>query len=634
MPLISAYNLTRQFGERVLFSGVTFDIGEHDRIGLVGENGCGKTTLLRLLTGEAEPDGGVLARAKELRLGYMEQYLGRDADRSLLDEVLTVFAPVMELERALEELGARIDRGDHAPEVLLEQQALHERFEAAGGLYYRSRAKAALHGLGFPQEALSQSFGTLSGGQKSKAAMAKLLLSESNLLLLDEPTNHLDIASCEWLEEFLRGYPGAVVAVSHDRYFLDAVTTRTFELSGGRLYMTNGNYSAHREQRERDREAAWHRYESEVRQIRHVEESIKTLKSFNREKSIRAAESKEKALERMKEQLEVPERESDAVRFDFTVRTTGGNDVLIAEQLSMGFDGRPLFDSVDIHLRRGERVFLLGPNGCGKSTLLKILRGELSPWRGSVRLGAKVSIGYYDQTQAGLSELSTVLEELQESYPQLTDTQRRNALAAFLFRQDDVYKPISLLSGGERARVLLLKLMLAGDNFLLLDEPTNHLDIPSREALEAALDGYGGTLLVVSHDRYFIDRLATRVLLLTPDGCRPFDGNYTAYLAQCQRASAAPQAAAQSPARPSENKLRREQEAARRRAEAAVRQAEREVTASEERVRSLEAQLDSAAADYARLMELTAQLEAENARLEQLLAKWEALQIEAEGIGK
>lgn len=633
MPLLSAYNLTRQFGDRVLFSGVTFDIGVHDAIGLVGENGCGKTTLLRLLTGETAPDDGVLARSKELRLGYMEQYLGRDADRTLYEETLTVFDPVRELERALDELNARIDAGDHGEETLLEQHALQERFEAAGGLYYRSRAKAALRGLGFSEEALSQPFGTLSGGQKSKAAMAKLLLADTNLLLLDEPTNHLDIASCEWLEEFLRGYPGAVVAVSHDRYFLDAVTSRTLELSGGKLYATNGNYSAHREKREKDREVEQHHFETAMREIRHLEDSIQKLKSFNREKSIRAAESKEKALEKKRETLSAPEREADAIRFDFTVRTTGGNDVLLAEQLSMGFGGRPLFSGVNLHLRRGERVFLLGPNGCGKTTLLKGLRGETPLLRGAVRFGAKVSVGYYDQTQAGLSERATVLEEVQESYPQLTDTERRCALAAFLFKQDDVYKPVSLLSGGERARLLLLKLMLARDNFLLLDEPTNHLDIPSREALEAALDGYDGTLLVVSHDRYFIDRLATRVLQLTPDGCRPFDGNYTAYRRQCE-ATAAP--AEEKPARQTDNKRRREQEATRRRLEAGVRQAEREIAAAEEEVRRLQATLEAeeVVADYAKLMEVTAQWEAENARLEQLMTNWEALQLEVEGIEK
>ncbi len=634
MPLISAYNLTRQFGERVLFSGVTFDVGDHDKIGLVGGNGCGKTTLLRLLTGETEPDGGVLARSKELRPGYMEQYLGKDADHTLWDEALTVFEPVMELERALEAVNERIDRGEHDEAMLLEQHALQERFEEAGGLYFRSRTKAALLGLGFSENALSQPFRTLSGGQKSKVAMTKLLLSDTNLLLLDEPTNHLDIASSEWLEEYLRGYPGAVVVVSHDRYFLDAVTTRTLELSSGKLYMTNGSYSVHRERREKDREVAEHHFESAMRDIRHVEDSIQKLKSFNREKSIRAAESKEKALEKMKERLETPEQEAESIRFDFTVRTAGGNDVLLTEQLEMGFDSRPLFRDVDIHLRRGERVFLLGPNGCGKTTLLKVLHGDLAPWRGSVRFGAKVSIGYYDQTQAGLSEQATVLEELQNSYPQMTDTQRRCALAAFLFRKDDVYKQVSLLSGGERARLLLLKLMLARDNFLLLDEPTNHLDIPSREALEAALDGYDGTLLVVSHDRYFINRLANKVLQLTPDGCQPFDGNYTAYLERCQAATAPrPE---EKTARGGVYKQRKEQEAARRRLEAGVRQTERDIETVEETIRQLQFRLEeeSVTVDYAKLMEVTAQLEAENAHLEQLMTKWERLQREVEEIVK
>lgn len=631
MMILSVHNLTKYFGERALFSGLSFDVGERDKIGLVGDNGCGKTTLFKLLTRELPADGGEAVRSKEARIGYMEQHACADPSRTLWDEVESVFAPVAAMERELESVRRKLEEGSSAA-LIDRQHTLQERFEAAGGLYYKSRVRSTLLGLGFPETAFGQPVATLSGGQRSKAAMGRLLLSESNLLLLDEPTNHLDIPSVEWLEEFLRGYPGAAVIISHDRYFLDRVTNRTLELAHGRLYATNGNYSAHKEKREKDREVEEKHYKTAVREIRRVEESIAQLKQFNREKSIRAAESKEKMLERMKAQVEVPEGEAPVIRFDFTPKAVSGNEVLTVENLAMGFGGPPLFEDVAFQVRRGERVFLLGPNGCGKTTLLKILCGRLRPQKGYVRLGAKVSIGYYDQIQSDLDASKEVMGEISDRYPQLSGTELRNALAAFLFRGDDVFKPVSLLSGGERARLLLLRLMLARDNLLLLDEPTNHLDIGSREALEEALAGYDGTIFIVSHDRYFINRLATRVLRLTNEGCQSFEGGYDQYLERFQEAERTK--TEQAPPKENAYKKRKEQESVRRRLQGRIRRTEEAVAAAEEAVASLHRQLEdeAVAADYTRVLELTAELEEQNRRLEEQMALWEELQLEAEAM--
>lgn len=460
--------------------------------------------------------------------------------------------------------------------------------------------------------------------------MGRLLLAQTNLLLLDEPTNHLDIPSVEWLEEYLQEYNGAVIVISHDRYFLDRVTNRTMELKNGHLYITAGNYSRHKEQRERDREIELKHYRSTMQEIRHVEENIALLKQWNREKSIRQAESRQHRLDRLREGLVDPEKDSDVLRFTFEAAQVSGNEVLTARSLSKAFD-RPLFHNADLDMMRGERVFLLGPNGCGKTTLLKMLAGRLATDSGFIRLGAKVSIGYYDQVQQGLDEKKTALQELWDAYPHKTETELRCAMAAFLFRGDDVFKPIGVMSGGERARLLLLKLMLAGDNFLLLDEPTNHLDIASCEALEEALSDYDGTILAVSHDRYFINRMAGRVLALTPDGIEQVGGDYDAYAAARRVAQAAPPVPVKAPSA-NTYKQRKERESAIRRLTTAVRRAEEAVTALEEEIASLSAQLEdpATAADYEKLTAITATLHEKNEALAAQMEVWEQTQLELE----
>ncbi len=634
MARLAVHGISKYFGERALFTDLAFEIGERDRIGLVGDNGCGKTTLLRILMGEDSADGGEVIRAADTRIGYMEQHTCREATRTLWNEVESVFADVMALERELAEVNAALAHTSD-PALIERQLSLRERFEAAGGLYYKSRVRATLLGLGFPESAFDTPVGVLSGGQRSKAAMGRLLLAQTNLLLLDEPTNHLDIPSVEWLEEYLINYTGAVVVISHDRYFLDRVTNRTMELKGGRLYITAGSYSAHKEKRARDREIEQKHYKTAMQEIHRIEENITLLKQWNREKSIRAAESREKRVERLREELVAPEEDARTVSFRFEAAMTGGNEVLTARGLQKSFGDNHLFRNADMDLMRGDRAFLLGANGCGKTTLLRVLRGEITPDDGFVRWGSKVTVGYYDQVQQGLDSKKTALQELWDAYPRKTETEVRSALAAFLFRGDDVYKPIGVMSGGERARLLLLKLMLAGDNLLLLDEPTNHLDIASREALEEALSTYDGTILAVSHDRYFINRMATRVLELYPDGVRDGGNNYDAVAAARQaakRASEQPTAVA----KPRENdyKQRKERESAIRRLHTAIRRAEEQVTALEDEIAEKNAQLTdpTVAADYAALTAVTAEIDTLNSQLDEAMDAWETAQQELDEI--
>ncbi len=633
MSALSAHRVSKYFGDRCLFDKLSFDVGEHDHIGLVGSNGSGKTTLFRLLIGEESADSGDILLSKNTRIGYLEQHTLQNESITVWEAVERVFEPVRRIESELAELGEKLTAVTEVPaEWLDRQQRLQEAFEAGGGLYYKSRIASTLIGLGFTNEQFSQPVSTLSGGQRSKIAMGCLLLSDANLLLLDEPTNHLDIPSVEWLEGFLRSYSGAAIIISHDRYFLDKVTTRTLEITQGTVYATNGNYSAHKEKREHDKEVALHQHKTVERQIKKLEDNIALLKRWNREKSVRAAESREKRLERLKEQQVQIEQEEHIIRFGFTADTVSGNEVLEAGELSMGFSST-LFSNVNFRLRRGERVFLIGPNGCGKTTLLKLITGELNPRSGYLRLGSKVSIGYYDQIQSQLSYDKTAIDQLWDDYPDLTQTEIRNALASFLFYGDEVFKPVSALSGGERARLLLLRLMLAHDNLLLLDEPTNHLDIASREALEAALEGYDGTLLIVSHDRYFTNRMATRILHMTPNGCESYIGNYDDYTERCTvLKSDSP--TADKPVKENAYKLRKEQDSQKRKLTTQVRRCEEKITAKEALIAALQQQLDQPeiAVQYEEVVRISAELEQHHQELEELLTCWESAQEALESI--
>ena len=626
MGLLSASNLNKSFGTDVIFSGVSFEVQENDRIGLVGVNGSGKTTLLKLLTGELQPDAGDIFKANATVLGYMEQHVCRDLDRSAYNEVLTVFSDLLRLEKELEEINLRLQAKPKDLDRLVEKQALlNDRFVAMGGLTCRSRARSALLGLGFDDKQMAMPIGVLSGGQKAKLQLAKMLLCGANLLLLDEPTNHLDIPSVEWLEDFLRSYSGAYLVISHDRYFLDKITNRTFEMENQRLTVYKGNYSTYLSQKEENDLAAQRKYDNTQKEIKRIEGIVTQQRQWNREKNIKTAENKLKMIDRLEKTLEKPDEKPDSIHFDFGISQRGGNDVLSAENLALSFDGKKLFENVNLEIHRGERVFLIGPNGCGKTSLLKTILGIYTPDAGEFRFGAGIDVGYYDQIQAGLHPEKTVIDEIWDSYPRMTQTEIRNALAVFLFKGDDVFKSVSALSGGERARVLLLRLMLSRDNFLLLDEPTNHLDIGSCEALEAALQSYEGTLFIVSHDRYLINKIADRVYHLDENGTQEFIGNYDQYIAASREKTA--EEAENTVVKPNEYKLQKERNAAIRKEKAEMRRHEAQIDEIETEIGELEQELlkPEVASDYQAAMEITEKISALTRKNDELYQQWSIL---------
>ena len=632
MAYLHAYNLSISFGEKKLFDNVSFEVGEHDRIGLIGVNGAGKTTLFRLITGEMEPTSGEAFLSKQARIGYLEQHACADETRSIYDEMLSVFQNVMQVERELNETTCQLELGEGSLNELIDrQQALNERFDRMGGLTYRSRTRAALMGLGFAEKEFGQPCGNLSVGQKSKLSLGKLLLSGANLLLLDEPTNHLDIESVEWLEGFLRDFTGAALIISHDRYFLDRVTNRTMEMEHGHVKLLKGNYTEYQQFKKQEREVQQKHYENSMREIKRIEGIIAQQRQWNREKNIRTAESKEKMLGRMKAELEAPEAELESLRFAFLPRMVSGNDVILASGLQKSFDEKKLFAGVELHIRRGDRAFLLGPNGCGKTTLLRVLLGKTPADGGRFTFGTNVQIGYFDQGLGGLHPEKTVLAEIWDTYPAMTQTEVRSALAAFLFQGDAVYQLVRDLSGGEKARTALLKLMLSGANLLLLDEPTNHLDISSREALEDALAGYEGTMLIVSHDRYFINKIANRVLHLTHDGVKEYLGGYDDYVQALEEQPPTPKAAQEKP-KQNAYKLRKERESERRKLTGRIARCEEKIARMDEEITTLNAQLErpEIAADYAKVLELTQQLASLHEEQERLYAQWEQLQEQLE----
>lgn len=640
MPVLAAHHIKKSFVERLLFEDISFEINEKDKVGLVGVNGCGKTTLFRILLGQEQPDEGTIYKNRGARVVSMAQSI-ENTDTSVYEATLAVFAPLMELETAMEEVNAALE---HAPEKELDalvrrQHSLRERYEDGGGLTFRSRTRAALLGLGFTEAELQKPLSNMSGGERNKAQLARVLLSGARtLLLLDEPTNHLDIDAIAWLEEYLRGYTGAFIVISHDRYFLDAVTNRTMEIKNTRFFLSEGNYTRHMELMADEQEMLRRKYLNTQKEIRRIESIVEQQRRWGQERNFITAASKQKQADRLRATLVAPERETEGIRFRFHADEVGGNDVLIAEGLSKAYEA-PVFRDVTLHVRRGERVFLLGPNGCGKTTLLRVLMRRERPDAGAFYFGAKVRPGYYEQHMTGLDDALSALEEVREAYPRMDDTAIRTALAAFLFRGDDVHKELGLLSGGERARVQLLKLMLSGANLLLLDEPTNHLDIASREALERALEEYDGTLLIVTHDRYLVDRLADRVLYLTGEGVEEYIGGYTEFLAERARRAMLHEAHAQQPfqeeaAAPKQNDYRakKERQSALNRAAGEVRRAEERVAAAEEELAALEAELalPDVASDYKKASELARTADEKRQALEGLYRKWEEAQAHLE----
>lgn len=635
MAILTVNNIKKMFGTDVIIQDITFEVQKGDRVGLVGINGSGKTTLFKVLNGEYTADEGTFTPARETSIGYMEQHVCRDMEKPAFDEVMTVFAPLLKMEAEIEVLTTKISEMPENLNELIEKQAeLNDRFIADGGLTCRNRAKSTLIGLGFAPEQIYAPIGVLSGGQKAKIQLAKMLLGESNLLLLDEPTNHLDIPSVEWLEDFLKNYNGSYIVISHDRYFLDAVTNRTFEIENTHLTEYKGNYTKYLQLKEENRLAMQRVYANTQREIKRIEGIIEQQKRFNQERNYVTIASKQKSIDRLQATLEKPEDDPDTIKFQFKASQRGGNDVLEAEELALSFGDHRLFKNVNLDIKRGEKVFLIGPNGCGKTSLLKVLLHIYKQTFGDFRFGANIDIGYYDQAQGNLDESKTVIDEIWDLHPYMTQTQVRSALAVFLFKGEDVHKPVKGLSGGERARVLLLKLMLSKANLLILDEPTNHLDIGSCEALENALLGYDGTLFVVSHDRYLINKLADKIYYLTPSGTTLYLGNYDAYLEARQKQEAA-KAAAEAEnenAVPKANtvyKQKKERASEIRKRRAALSKCEREIEAAEAEIDTLNEQLSNpeTASDYEKMMEITNKITEQKALADSLMNDWTELTL-------
>lgn len=635
MIVLSGNDISVSFGGETLFHDVNFRLEENGRAGLVGVNGCGKTTLMHVINGRQEAETGGISKAAGIKLGCMEQYVTRDDNITLYDEVLEIFRPLIDAENELADIAVAIDTGDHSEQTLSRQMQLQERFEREGGLTYKSMTCSALVGLGFSEDDFNKPISVMSGGQKSKAQLAKLLLSGSNILLLDEPTNHLDITACEWLEKFLTEYKGAYIVISHDRYFLDKVTDTTFEMENRTLREYKGNYTRYLELKAEAREAQQRVYDRTVKEINRIEGIVEQQKRWGQEHNFITAASKQKQADRLKETLEKPEDLPEAIKFTFRAKEGGANDVLIAKGLSKSFDGTAVFTNAELDIKKNTTTFILGENGCGKTTLLKILTGEYQADSGEYKFGNNIQFGYYDQAQTDLDPSKTVIDEVWDRYPGMTQTQVRSALAQFLFKGDDVFKNVGKLSGGEKARVSLLKLMLSKANMLLLDEPTNHLDIHSREALENALASYGGTLLIVSHDRYLINKLADRIVWLGKTGTVNIDGNYDRYI-ELKEAKAQSEQAVQVKAaegKKNDYKERKERESTLRKLSGALKRCEQAIDEIGLKTAELAQQMSQPeiAIDYEKTSALAQEIEALKEKEEALTAEWMDLseQIEA-----
>ena len=628
MAVLAANNLSVSFGENVIFSDVAFEIGPKDKVGLIGANGAGKTTIFKVITGEIESSEGDVFISKNVRIGYMSQHACRDEGRTIYDEMLSVFSDVEQMEAELEEINSKIDANIGDINSLIErQQFLHTEYDRRGGLSYKSRARSALLGLGFEDRDLTLPCSAMSGGQLSKIALGKLLLSGAELLLLDEPTNHLDITSVEWLENWLSDFNGAALIISHDRYFLDKLTNKTMELERGRLTITDGNYTRFMQLKKERLEYARRHYENTMREVHRIEGIIEQQRTFSQERNFITIAHKQKSIDRLLDGLEEPDRELENIHFTFKAANVSGNEVLTAKGLKKSYDGKLLFENVDFLVKRNERVFLLGDNGCGKSTLFNIIMNRMNADSGRYIYGSAIKIGYFEQTLAGLNPQNTALDEIWNSYRNMTELEVRKAMALFLFKGDSIYKKVEKLSGGEKARIALIKIMLSGSNVLMLDEPTNHLDIGSREALEQALEDYDGTLFVISHDRYFINRIATRILWLHKGGVKNFDGNYDYFLSHFERPKEV--AAPQKKQTPTANayKKKKEHESELRWAKGRLTRCESEIEEVERLIEETQALLEApeTSADYEKVLELSNRINELNKKQEELLELWEKL---------
>lgn len=633
--ILSCNNISKSFGTDVIIKSCSFNIEDHEKAAIVGINGAGKSTLLKIITGIEPADTGLVTLAKDKTLGYLSQQQNLNSDNTIYDELLSVKQYILDMEAQLRSIENQMKSADDtALETLMKKYSdLNHEFELNNGYAYKSEITGVLKGLGFAEEDFTLNVNTLSGGQKTRVALGKLLLSKPDIILLDEPTNHLDMESISWLENYLLNYSGAVLIVAHDRYFLDKIVSKIIELDNGNATVFSGNYTDYASKKAILRNMQLKEYLNQQREIKHQEEVITKLKQFNREKSIKRAESREKMLNKM-EFVDKPEILNDKMDIKLEPNVISGNDVLTVDNLTKGFDGTVLFDNICFQIKRGERVALIGSNGTGKTTILKLINGIIPADSGSIYLGAKVNIGYYDQEHHVLDPDKTIFDEIRDAYPDLNNTQIRNTLAAFLFTNEDVFKYIKDLSGGERGRVSLAKLMLSNANFLILDEPTNHLDITSKEILENALNSYTGTVLFVSHDRYFINSTATRIIELANKTVVNYIGNYDYYLEKKDILGAKPITNNTSKSSSSAiSKLNWQEEKVK---QAQQKKIKNEIKRTEERMALIEAEIEeldnmyadpAISSDTAKLMEIHTRKEALSKELDELYDKWGELTL-------
>lgn len=633
--ILSCNNISKSFGTDVIIKSCSFNIEDHEKAAIVGINGAGKSTLLKIITGIEPADTGLVTLAKDKTLGYLSQQQNLNSDNTIYDELLSVKQYILDMEAQLRSIENQMKSADDtALETLMKKYSdLNHEFELNNGYAYKSEITGVLKGLGFAEEDFTLNVNTLSGGQKTRVALGRLLLSKPDIILLDEPTNHLDMESISWLENYLLNYSGAVLIVAHDRYFLDKIVSKIIELDNGNATVFSGNYTDYASKKAILRNMQLKEYLNQQREIKHQEEVITKLKQFNREKSIKRAESREKMLNKM-EFVDKPEILNDKMDIKLEPNVISGNDVLTVDNLTKGFDGTVLFDNISFQIKRGERVALIGSNGTGKTTILKLINGIIPADSGSIYLGAKVNIGYYDQEHHVLDPDKTIFDEIRDAYPDLNNTQIRNTLAAFLFTNEDVFKYIKDLSGGERGRVSLAKLMLSNANFLILDEPTNHLDITSKEILENALNSYTGTVLFVSHDRYFINSTATRIIELANKTVVNYIGNYDYYLEKKDILGAKPITNNASKSSSSAiSKLNWQEEKVK---QAQQKKIKNEIKRTEERMALIEAEIEeldnmyaapAISSDTAKLMEIHTRKEALSKELDELYDKWGELTL-------
>ncbi len=618
--LLQCSNLSKSFGTTPILKDVTFKIENNEKIAIVGVNGAGKSTLMRIIANEESFDNGDLIKTNQTTIGYLTQETSLQLDLTIYDEMLHIFDDLIEMENRMRILEQQMASTESLDTIMKEYDRITHQFNELGGYSYQSKIKGVLKGLGFEEKDYQTKIESLSGGQKTRVSLAKLLLKEPTLLLLDEPTNHLDTLAITWLESYLKGYKHAVIIISHDRYFIDQTCSSILEIENGKSKMYHGNYTFYVNTRKKDKEVALKHYQNQQRIIKQQEESIQLLRSFNREKSIKRAMSKEKQLDKMVK-IEKPDSDPESIQLNFKTNTQSGYDVLKLNDVSYQYGSTPLFSHLNMDIKRQERIALIGPNGIGKTTLFKLILNQLKPTSGSLRFGSHVEVAYYDQEHTSLHPYKTLFSEIQDDYPSMNNTQVRSLLAHFQFKNDDVFKDVQMLSGGEKGRLVLAKLLLTNANFLLLDEPTNHLDIASKEILEDALLNYEGTVLFISHDRYFINKVATRIIEMTPTKLNNFPGNYDHYI---EIISKPKEEIKKTNTTYKQNKAKLSID---RKKQNQIRKLEQQISSLEKTIDSLNQKLslDEYVNDYIKYNELTEEIQTNEEKLLLLMDEWEQL---------